>query len=205
MDTQSVHKTYKYRLYPTPAQERALETILWRFRVLYNTALEARNTAWERRGFSLNPYHQANKLPDLKAACPEYGEVHSQVLQDVLQRVERAYQGFFRRIRDRGQPGHSRYKSRNRYRSVTYPQYGATLTRRWRDTGATLARRWMMGYSRSLELAASRSCCICPWRAYPRLSRSGEKPMAGTWRSPAPTRQAIHRAPPGKRPALTWG
>jgi putative transposase len=128
MERQSVRKTYKYRLYPTPEQERVLETILWRCRALYNVALEERKTAWERCGVSLNYYHQANELPHLKAACPEYGEVHSQVLQDVLKRLERTYHGFFRRIRDGGQRGHPRYKSRHRYRSFTYPQYGNGAT-----------------------------------------------------------------------------
>jgi putative transposase len=128
MEPQRVHKTYKYRLYPTPDQERALETILWRCRTLSNVALEERKTAWERCGVSLNYSQQANELPDLKAACPEYSEVHSQVLQDVLKRLERTYQAFFRRIRDGGQPGHPRYKGRNRYRSFTYPQYGNGTT-----------------------------------------------------------------------------
>jgi transposase len=109
MDTQSVLKTYKYRLYPTPEPERLLDTILWRCRALYNVALEARKTAWERRGVSLNYYHQANELPDLKAACPEYGEVHSQVLQDVLRRLEKTYQNFFRRVQRGEKAGFPRF------------------------------------------------------------------------------------------------
>jgi putative transposase len=124
MEPQTVHKAYKCRLYPTPEQERVLATILWRCRALYNVALEERKTAWERCGVSLNYSHQANELPDLKAACPEYAEVHSQVLQDVLRRLEKAYQNFFRRIREGEKPGRPRFKGRNRYRSFTYPQYG---------------------------------------------------------------------------------
>jgi putative transposase len=124
MDTQSVRKTYKYRLYPTPTQEVALDTVLWRCRTLYNVALEERKTAWERCGVSLNYHDQANELPDLKQACPEYTEVHSQVLQDVLRRLERTYQDFFRRMREGEKPGHPRYKGHNRFRSFTYPQYG---------------------------------------------------------------------------------
>jgi putative transposase len=99
---------------PTPEQERVLATILWRCRALYNVALEERKTAWERCGVSLNYPHQANELPDLKAACPEYAEVHSQVLQDVLRRLEKAYQNFFRRIREGEKPGRPRFKGHNR-------------------------------------------------------------------------------------------
>ena len=55
---------------------------------------------------------------------PEYGEVHSQVLQDVVQRVDRAFQAFFRRVKNGETPGYPRFHGRNRYNSVTYPQFG---------------------------------------------------------------------------------
>ena len=44
MNETTVRKTYKEKLRPTPAQERALEEVLWRCRALYNTALEQRIT-----------------------------------------------------------------------------------------------------------------------------------------------------------------
>ena len=43
---ETVRKTYQEKLKPTPAQERALEAVLWRCRALYNTALKQRITAW---------------------------------------------------------------------------------------------------------------------------------------------------------------
>ena len=124
MEQQSGRKTYKYKLSPTPDQERALETVLWRCRTLYNVALEARKTAWERCGVSLNYYQQQAELPDLKAGCPEYGAVHSQVLQDVLLRLDRTFQAFFRRVKAGAKPGYPRFQGRNRYHSFTSPQYG---------------------------------------------------------------------------------
>jgi putative transposase len=131
MDQQSVRKTYKYRLYPTPEQERTLDLVLSRCRTLYNVALEERQTAWERRGVSIYYYYYQQKaeLPDLKADCPEYGEVHAQVLQDVLLRLDRAFHTFFRRLNAGEKPGYPRFQGRNRYHSFTYPQYnnGAVL------------------------------------------------------------------------------
>jgi putative transposase len=120
----SVRKTYKYKLMPTPEQEQALEGVLWRCRTLYNTVLEERKTAWEHCGVSLSYYQQKAALPDLKAACPEYAEVNAQVLQDVILRVERTFQAFFRRLKNGEQPGYPRFQGRNRYNSFTYPQYG---------------------------------------------------------------------------------
>ena len=89
MEQQSVRKTYKYKLHPTPAQEQALEIVVWRCRTLYNTALDERKTAWERCHVSVSYYQQKAELPDLKAAFFEYTAVHSQVLQDVLLRLDR--------------------------------------------------------------------------------------------------------------------
>src|SRR6476469_1176503 len=125
MEPQSVHKTYKYKLTPTPAQAQALELVLRRCRTLYNVALEQRKTRWDRgQGVSATYYQQAMELPDLKAACPEYAEVNAQVLQDVLRRLEKAFQAFFRRVREGEKPGYPRFQGRDRYHSFTYPQVG---------------------------------------------------------------------------------
>jgi putative transposase len=125
MEQQSRHKSFQYRLNPTPAQEQALEVTLLRCRTLYNCALEQRKTWWKRgQGKSATYLQQATALPDLKAACPEYGEVHSQVLQDVLRRVDKTYQAFFRRVANGDTPGYPRFQGQGRYHSFTYPQYG---------------------------------------------------------------------------------
>jgi putative transposase len=125
MEKQSARKTFKYKLTPTPAQEQALETVLSRCRTLYNVALEQRKTWWERgQGTSTTYFQQKAELPDLKAACPEYAEINAQVLQDVILRVERTYQAFFRRVKNGEAPGYPRFQGQGRYTSFSYPQYG---------------------------------------------------------------------------------
>ena len=49
MSETSVRKTFTEHLRPTPAQERALDGVVWRCRDRYNTALEQRSTAYQRR------------------------------------------------------------------------------------------------------------------------------------------------------------
>jgi putative transposase len=129
MEQQSIRKTFKYRLNPTPEQARALEVVLSRCRTLYNVALEQRKTWWERgqgigASYYQQYYQQKAALPDLKQACPDYAEVNAQVLQDVILRVERIFQAFFRRLKHGEQAGYPRFQGRNRYHSFTYPQYG---------------------------------------------------------------------------------
>jgi len=121
---QSVRKTYKYKLKPTPAQERQLEEVLWHCRRLYNTALEQRITLWKQRGITRSQYAQEAELKDLRADLPEYAAIHSHVSQDVLARLNKTYQDFFRRIRVGQTPGFPRFHGRNRYHSFTFKEFG---------------------------------------------------------------------------------
>ncbi|HKW20886.1 MAG TPA: transposase [Ktedonobacterales bacterium] len=129
MDEQTTRKTYKYRLKPTPEQEQMLDRVLMLCRHVYNAAIGERREAWRMRDVSVTYYQQKAELPGIKEAMPEYGEVHSQVLQDVVLRADRAFQAFFRRVKAGEKPGYPRLQGRNRYNSFTYPQYdnGARL------------------------------------------------------------------------------
>ncbi len=126
MHETTCRKTYKEKLRPTPAQERALECVLWRCRALYNTALEQRITAWQRCRVSLSRYEQEAELKAIRAEFPEYEAIHSHVLQDVLARLDRTYQAFFRRVQRGEKAGFPRFKGRNgnRYHSFTFKEYG---------------------------------------------------------------------------------
>jgi putative transposase len=105
-----------------------LEEVLWQCRRLYNTALEQRITAYRRCGVTLTSYQQQAELPDLKVAFPAYWDIHSQVLQDVLTRLDKTYQAFFRRVKAGEQPGFPRFQGRNRFTSFTYKQFGNGAT-----------------------------------------------------------------------------
>jgi putative transposase len=147
----TLRKTFKYKLKPTPEQERELERVLWLCRRLYNTALEQRKTAYERCGVSLSRYGQEAELKDLRAAMPEYVGIHSHILQDVLARLDKAFQAFFRRIREGQTPGYPRFHGRDRYNSFTYKEFGngATL-----DTGFLVLSkigRMAVRWSRPIE------------------------------------------------------
>jgi transposase len=160
------HKTYQEKLRPTPAHERALEKVLWRCRDLYNAALEQRITAYQRRHVSISRYEQEVELKELRAAFPEYGAIHSHILQDVLARLDRTYQAFFRRIRRGEKAGFPRFKGRTRYHSFTFKEYG---------NGA----RWIMAFWFCPRLGASASTGRGRSRAHPRASLSRGKLTAG--------------------------
>ncbi len=84
---------YRFRLYPTEEQRKILDTTIETCRHLYKDSLGERSQDWDV-GF----YEQKQLLVLRKQENKSYKQVHSQVLQDVILRLDKAYQAFFRKI-----------------------------------------------------------------------------------------------------------
>jgi len=139
-------KAYKYRLYPNKKQAEKLQWVLNRCRELYNSALQERRDAYEMmvkrhpnyydeatrkhltHEYALSYNQQATQLSEVKETRLEYNDIHSQVLQDVLRRMDKAFKAFFRRVKEGKAPGYPRFQGYGRYDSFTYPQSGFSLT-----------------------------------------------------------------------------
>jgi putative transposase len=117
-------RTFVYKLRLTSAQAARLSETVETCRHLYNHTLAERKTAWEERGEGVGFARQCASLPSLKRESSYLRNVHSQVLQDVLHRVHRAFQAFFRRVKAGEEPGYPRFKGKGWYDSFTYPQWG---------------------------------------------------------------------------------
>ena len=120
-------KTYKYRLFPTKKQVGTLQWTLDRNRELYNAALQERKEIYKSTGKGTNYDAQSAQLPDIKTLREEYQNIYSQVLQDTLKRVDKAFKAFFRRVKSGEKAGYPRYVGYDRYDSFTYPQAGFSL------------------------------------------------------------------------------
>ena len=94
------NKAFKFRIYPTEKQIGKLEWTLRRCKELYNAALQERREAYKMCGVSVSYYTQNKQLPEIKEIREEYRDIHSQVLQDVLTRVDKAMDNFFRRVKN---------------------------------------------------------------------------------------------------------
>ncbi|MBA3766096.1 MAG: helix-turn-helix domain-containing protein [Acidobacteria bacterium] len=121
-------RTFKFRIYPSKAQTTCLNHTLALCCELYNASLQERRDAYRLERKSVRYVEQANQLPGIKQIRADVAGVHSQVLQDVLKRVEKAFDGFFRRVRAKQKAGFPRFRSRKRYDSITYAQSGFSLT-----------------------------------------------------------------------------
>lgn len=123
---------YRYRLHPTDAQAAALGRWAGCARAIYNAGLEQRRVAWRDCGVSLGYGQQAAGLDDLKRALPYLAEPHSDVLQQALRDLDRAYRSFFdgraRFPRFRRKGRHDSLRIQNRTRGAITVR---RLNRRW--------------------------------------------------------------------------
>jgi len=126
-----MRKTFKYRLLDNRGSFGRADNWLNLCRNLYNCALEERITAYKQNRIVVSSYSQINELPELKVAFPEYRVVDAQVLQDVLERLDRAYKAFFRRVKNGEKAGFPRFKGKDRYDSFTLKQHSWKLDGRY--------------------------------------------------------------------------
>ena len=90
-----VSKSFQFSLRPTKKQERALQEQLDECRLLYNQLLGQRKLSHEELGISISKYQQNMLDPLLKEDRETLERVHSQVLQNVVDRLDKAFQEFF--------------------------------------------------------------------------------------------------------------
>jgi putative transposase len=120
-------RQYKYRLYPTRRQREALGAQLRFACDLYNAALEQRRDAWRRGRRSIGYNAQSAELTTLRRRAPELlpvGGMNCWCQQEVLRRVDRAFQAFFRRVARGETPGYPRFKTRSRFSTLVWTPAG---------------------------------------------------------------------------------
>jgi putative transposase len=117
-------KTFKYRLYPTPAQEKCMFNTLNVCRHFYNMCLEDRKLAYQLEGRSVSQSEQEKLAIRYRQTFPQAKAVFSQTLQTVADDLDKAFKAFFRRVKAGEKPGYPRFKGRNRFHSFAFKQFG---------------------------------------------------------------------------------
>ena len=121
-------RNFEFRIYPSPKHIRRLNENLHLCQQLYNAALEQRISAYRNRHVSLNRFAQSRELPTLKTELPEFRDIGAQTLQEVLDRLDKSFKNFFRRVKAGSEkPGFPRFKARDRYNSYAILQHGYRL------------------------------------------------------------------------------
>ncbi len=111
-------------MYPSKIQIQKIEEQYHEARKLYNTALEQRINAYRSvNRKSLNYYNQASELKELRLEgfCKL---ANYSTCQDILRRLNKSFDNFFKRVKRGQTPGFPRFKNKNRFNTITYPSYG---------------------------------------------------------------------------------
>jgi putative transposase len=111
------NKTYRYRIYPTELQKKALEIQFGHSRYIYNKGLSDRIHHYEKTGKGLSYYDQTKHLVKLKKEKSWLQDADSQVLQQKLIDLDRSYKNFFQK-----RAGYPKFKNKNGSNTIRYPQ-----------------------------------------------------------------------------------
>ena len=117
-------KTFRYRLYPSKAQRKLLESTLETCRRVYNDCLAERKEVYENELHSIGKFEQLRRVKEIKASNPYAKGIHSHILQVTVSDLDKAFQSFFRRVKQGAKPGYPRFKGRNRFDSFGLKQLG---------------------------------------------------------------------------------
>ena len=123
-------RMFEYRIYPKQKHISRLYTQFDLSCKAYNNLLEIQRTAYKTTGKGLSKYAMNRAITEMKKSDPTLKGAHSQVLQNCSDRLSKAFQSFFRRVKEkkagkRVKVGYPRFK--NRFHSITFPQAGFGL------------------------------------------------------------------------------
>lgn len=113
-----IQKAFRFRLYPNSTQQSALAKQFGAARFVYNYYRAIREGYYLDTGTGLTYVDCANDLADiLKVDYPWLKEADSQVLQQTLKDLDRAYVNFFE-----GRADYPNFRSKHDNQNIRYPQ-----------------------------------------------------------------------------------
>ena len=116
------------RLYPNETQESHLVRYLNSARYIFNRCLAIRRDSWKEKGKRVTRFDQTAMLTKWRTDDNRIRSVPVGVTRDAIRRVDLAFSGFFRRLKEgKGKAGYPRFKSANRYNSFAISDPGQVV------------------------------------------------------------------------------
>ena len=119
-----INRAYKFKLKPNGGHLTKFLKFAGSGRYIFNYGLDQRKKAYEATGKSPSYFDQNKELTHLKEqpATAWLNDIHSQVLQQSLKDLDRAFTHFFRRIKQGKKPGFPQFKKKGQGESFRFPQ-----------------------------------------------------------------------------------
>src|SRR5262245_42617787 len=111
-------KTFEFKLRINKSFVEACERELEHSRQIYNAALAERISCYQVTGKTLGYVEQSRHLTEART-LPEVKSHLRTIQQDALKRLDEAFKGFFRRLRNGEKPGFPRFKGKERYHTFS--------------------------------------------------------------------------------------
>jgi putative transposase len=120
-----MRRAYVFRLHPSARQHIALNACVDAHRELYNAALQERRDGWSHPSKARVRYgDQSAQLSEIRSARTDQAVWSFSSQQATLRRLNKAFDGFFRRVKAGQKAGYPRFKGRSRFDSVQWPKDG---------------------------------------------------------------------------------
>jgi putative transposase len=113
----TIQKAYRYRITPTREQQRLLALQFGYARFVYNHYRALREQTYQDTARGLSYADCTDDLPRLKKTYPWLRDADSQVLQQSLKNLDRAYESFFA-----GRTKYPTFKRKHDPQAIRYPQ-----------------------------------------------------------------------------------
>ena len=119
---------YRYRIYPDTKRQKCIDEKLLLAQRLYNMILEKAQKEYKKnRESRINKSTLNRYMKESISENKDFLKLYSQARQQVFIRLQKAFQNFFKRVKEkkkgeRIKAGFPRFKSIDRYKSITYPQ-----------------------------------------------------------------------------------
>ncbi len=122
-----VRRAYKFRIYPDITRQKKIDNMLILAQKLYNKLLEKSIQSYKdgKGKISMSKFNEFRKA--IIEENKDFLKLYSQTRCDIEFRLMKAYQNFFRRVKEKNsekktKAGFPRFKAADRYKSITYSQ-----------------------------------------------------------------------------------
>jgi putative transposase len=126
-------RAYRFRIYPDTKRQKEIDKRIILAQQLYNTILEKAKSEYEKNRITSIGKSTLNRyMNEAINENKDFLKLYSQTRQDIFVRLQKAYQNFFRRCEEKKagkkvKVGFPRFKSIDKYKSITYPQYNGSF------------------------------------------------------------------------------
>ena len=111
-------RSYKCRAKISRSGHEELSRVFQLCADLYNACLEERIDCYRKTGKGRTYYDQCKALTEVRADDPEYRNISVQVFRGAVGRIDKAFQSFFRRLKNKEKAGFPRFRKGKRWHTI---------------------------------------------------------------------------------------